>query len=47
MTRGGTPTPTLKRERLLITAEQYGYWDASPEENARFGLHLIPAGPHG
>jgi hypothetical protein len=27
-------------QRFLETAERYGYWNASPEENAAIGLHL-------
>jgi hypothetical protein len=26
--------------RFLVTAERYGYWNATPEENAAVGLHL-------
>jgi quercetin dioxygenase-like cupin family protein len=28
---------------FLTTSEKFGYWNASPEENARFGLHLPPS----
>jgi quercetin dioxygenase-like cupin family protein len=28
--------------KLLTTAEQYGYWNATPEENARIGVNLPP-----
>lgn len=27
-------------EHFLATAERYGYWNATPEENAEVGLHL-------
>jgi quercetin dioxygenase-like cupin family protein len=36
-------------QKFLTTAETFGYWNAGPEENARFGLDLKPpdqsAGP--
>jgi uncharacterized protein YaiE (UPF0345 family) len=44
--RAGAPSPE-RIEQFLTTAEKYGYWNASPEENARFGLDLLPAGPQG
>jgi quercetin dioxygenase-like cupin family protein len=39
---GTTTWPPTQRaiERLLETARRYGYWNASPEENAAVGLEL-------
>jgi quercetin dioxygenase-like cupin family protein len=34
----GTPEEELKR--FLATADRYGYWNATPEENAEVGLYL-------
>jgi hypothetical protein len=31
-------------ERFLATAERYGYWNATPEENAEVGLALPAPG---
>jgi quercetin dioxygenase-like cupin family protein len=36
------PSPEVAR-RFLDTAARYGYWNASPEENARVGISLPPA----
>ncbi len=33
------PTPEAIQQ-FLDTAERYGYWNATPEENAAVGLHL-------
>ena len=30
--------PPVPDERFLATAERYGYWNATPEENAEVGL---------
>jgi quercetin dioxygenase-like cupin family protein len=41
----GTPPspPTPERlERFLAVAERYGYWNATPEENAQVGI-VVPA----
>jgi quercetin dioxygenase-like cupin family protein len=35
----GPPAPETVRH-FLATAERYGYWNATPEENARVGLSL-------
>ena len=35
----GPPTPETVR-RFLEIAERYGYWNATPEENARVGITL-------
>ena len=32
------PSSPLEVERFLKTAENYGYWNATPEENAKVGL---------
>jgi hypothetical protein len=34
----GPPAETI--ERLLAVSERYGYWNATPEENAAVGLDL-------
>jgi quercetin dioxygenase-like cupin family protein len=34
------PPPEHALQRLLETCERYGYWNATPEENARVGLGL-------
>lgn len=34
------PPPEHAIRRFLETAERYGYWNASPEENAAVGLNL-------
>jgi quercetin dioxygenase-like cupin family protein len=40
-----TPTPPTPEDlaRFLALSDQYGYWNASPEENAAVGIHLGPA----
>jgi uncharacterized RmlC-like cupin family protein len=38
----GAITPERVRQALK-TAESFGYWNASPEENARVGLNLLAA----
>jgi hypothetical protein len=38
----GAITPERVRQ-ALTTAESFGYWNASPEENARVGLNLLAA----
>jgi quercetin dioxygenase-like cupin family protein len=35
----GPPTPAAI-ERFLAVAERYGYWNATPEENAAIGIRL-------
>jgi quercetin dioxygenase-like cupin family protein len=43
VTPGSRPTgpPSADRvQRFLATAARYGYWNASPEENARVGITL-------
>jgi hypothetical protein len=35
------PTPELI-QRFLAKQAEYGYWSASPEENAAIGIHLPP-----
>jgi uncharacterized RmlC-like cupin family protein len=38
-----TQAPSPERlQHFLATAVAFGYWNASPEENARVGLHLPP-----
>jgi len=37
------PSPEMV-ERFLRTAARYGYWNATPEENARVGIALVPPG---
>ncbi|HEY8551717.1 MAG TPA: cupin domain-containing protein [Vicinamibacterales bacterium] len=41
---GPPPAPPSRErvERFLRTAERYGHWNATPEENARVGLHVPP-----
>jgi mannose-6-phosphate isomerase-like protein (cupin superfamily) len=34
------PPPAPAAERLLATAERYGYWNATADENAALGLRL-------
>jgi quercetin dioxygenase-like cupin family protein len=34
------PPPDEAIQRFLETAERYGYWNATPQENADVGLHL-------
>ena len=34
------PPPAAAIERFLETAERYGYWNATPEENAAVGLDM-------
>jgi quercetin dioxygenase-like cupin family protein len=36
----GGPPPAEAIQRFLETAERYGYWNATPEENAEVGLTL-------
>lgn len=38
----GAITPERVRQ-ALTTAESFGYWNATPEENARVGLNLLTA----
>jgi quercetin dioxygenase-like cupin family protein len=38
------PPTTEQLQRFLRVAERYGYWNATPEENARIGLLMPPAG---
>lgn len=40
--RGTTAWPPSDEAiaRFLAVAERYGYWNATPEENAAVGLHL-------
>jgi quercetin dioxygenase-like cupin family protein len=35
-----SPPPDAAVERFLAVAERYGYWNATPEENAAIGLRL-------
>jgi hypothetical protein len=35
----GPPSPDVV-ERFLRTSERYGYWNATPEENAAVGVEL-------
>lgn len=37
----GPPSPEIIRHFLEV-ADRYGYWNASPEENARIGISLPP-----
>ena len=37
------PPPTPERiQQFLAQQAEYGYWSASPEENAAIGIHLTP-----
>jgi quercetin dioxygenase-like cupin family protein len=38
---GASPPSPDEIQRLLETARRYGYWFASPEENASFGITLL------
>jgi uncharacterized RmlC-like cupin family protein len=38
------PVSPERLQRFLKTADAFGYWNASPEENARAGLDLPPMG---
>ena len=44
---GVPPAPPTRDEltRFMRLAEQYGYWNATPEENARVGITLPPLTP--
>jgi len=37
---GAWPPTQEAAQRLLATADRYGHWNATPEENAQFGVHL-------
>jgi hypothetical protein len=39
-TRGSDPPDDATIQRFLATSERYGYWNATPEENAEVGLQL-------
>jgi quercetin dioxygenase-like cupin family protein len=39
----GPPSETV--ERFLAVSERYGYWNASPEENAAIGLDVTSLAP--
>jgi quercetin dioxygenase-like cupin family protein len=39
-TTSAAPPSEAEIQHFLETAERYGYWNASPEENAKVGLHL-------
>jgi uncharacterized RmlC-like cupin family protein len=39
------PPSEQATQRFLETAERYGYWNATPEENAQVGLQLGPDSP--
>jgi hypothetical protein len=41
----GAPAPAPSAEemaRFLAVSRRYGYWNATPEENARVGLSMPP-----
>jgi mannose-6-phosphate isomerase-like protein (cupin superfamily) len=42
VTAGRPPAPVSREalERFLTVAARYGYWNATPEENARVGINL-------
>jgi mannose-6-phosphate isomerase-like protein (cupin superfamily) len=44
-TGAGRPTPPSPEriQHFLKVADEFGYWNATPEENAQLGLHLSPA----
>jgi quercetin dioxygenase-like cupin family protein len=39
-----TPPSAEAIQHFLATAQRYGYWNATPEENAKIGIALPPAG---
>jgi hypothetical protein len=40
----GAPSPEAI-EHFLRTAERYGYWNATPEENAEVGIEIPASSP--